>query len=1296
MLGYILLLFFLLFNCSMFASSIPVKVSHEYTMDYSARQLSFSEGLSHHSINCICEDSQNNIWIGTFSGLNKLTENQVEKYFTNSLSDNGQKNIKAIACDAQDNVWAVCGMTLERLRVGEDEFKKVQGLSGIQAILLTKENCLYVSAREGIWRYDSENDSFIKKLAIKFNDVKKMVELDSEHFLLLRNGKGIQLWNIQNNTVQNTSITENVRYFDPLVVIGEGEIWKINMKNELVHYRWERENDSFRVVKILDKETLHLSHTVIELCERNGKILIGTDGEGIKILDPQTLKVTSLEAGRNAHLVKSCRCLYIDRYSNIWVGTPRLGCVLLRESFVNVWTDVSIPGESRLSSTVITGICQMPDRNIYISTDGGGVNKLNPETRWISFLTQTKDEKVTSMIPYGNNHLLLYIYEKGFFLMDLKTEKMQPFFKFDITCKSYNVKLYKEKRFLELLGNVFMVYDEKEGSLRNFTFTDGNVPNWCFFVNDGNFSFHREKIYQIDPVQAEISPIYVHDKEIFTAACSLNGDRIYFSDEDGLNVFELNTRECRHLLDLKIPVTVIKCVDEEQVWFGNVNGIYCMNSDESVIFQLDESEGVPQDSYNPAAVCVADNGRLYLGGVRALVEVNRKVKKENISEITVQPVSIQIDNRTPEDLTQRDGKMIRVPWNYNSITVNVRKKGNIYLNVNKNMKLFVDGKYSLTDIVSSSSFQLPSLPPGRYKISIATEDSAGKYGTPELIAILKVKAPFWKTAGGLVVIILILTLIAVFVVIYIYNYKKQVLKRKYEKKEKVLLKMQNNFLINISHEFRTPLTLIFSPLKKLLSNGDRNSEIYGEVRMALRHAVNMNSLIDMVLDVTKIEKNKEGLLLHHACFNRWLMAVVEDFQPEFDNHEVLLVADLDNQIEMVDFDVNRCRMVLSNFLMNALKFSPAGTEVRVTSRNLGGKVRVSVSDRGKGIDDKNIKNCFRRYWQGEGSKGFGIGLSYAKIIVDMHHGDIGVYNNEGPGATFWFELPFVQEDNPNNERAEEIMDFFKSYETQTESVVSEIHVETKNCSILIVDDNEELRTSLVHNSTGLFANVYEAGNGKDALGVLFDKSPDLVISDVKMPVMDGYELCRTIKSTLEISHIPVILLSSYAAAEQKLVGYKIGADAYLAKPFDFDLLLAMVQKELYTRESLRKKYSESLAPIKPSESTFSGPDENFITKLNEIITNNIDNSEMGINLILQEMQMGRNQFYAKLKSLTDMTLRAYINRIRINMACSMIDEGNSDFSDIAYRLGYSSPAYFSTVFKQEMGVSPKEYRSKKS
>ena len=423
---------------------------------------------------------------------------------------------------------------------------------------------------------------------------------------------------------------------------------------------------------------------------------------------------------------------------------------------------------------------------------------------------------------------------------------------------------------------------------------------------------------------------------------------------------------------------------------------------------------------------------------------------------------------------------------------------------------------------------------------------------------------------------------------------------------------------------------------------------------------------------------------------------MEEFRPEFDNHEVNLVAVLDEKVGMVDLDVNRCRIVISNFLMNALKFSPAGTEVKVTSRLEDGMVKICVSDSGKGMDEANLKNCFRRYWQGEGSKGFGIGLSYAKIIVDMHHGHIGVYNNEGPGATFWFELPLVQEDSPANEKSDEIMDFFKGYEEPSDSALpEEIQLDTKKYSILIVDDNEELRTSLVNDSKEHFAKVYSAGNGKEALDLIFEKNPDLVISDVKMPVMDGFELCRTIKSTLEISHIPVILLSSYADAEQKLAGYKIGADAYLAKPFDSALLLAMVQKELYTRECLKKKYAESLAPIAPSESTFSGPDEDFITKLNEIITNNIDNSEMGINLILQEMQMGRNQFYAKLKSLTDMTLRAYINRIRINMACSLIEEGNSDFSDIAYRLGYSSPAYFSTVFKQEMGVSPKEYRAQK-
>ena len=506
------------------------------------------------------------------------------------------------------------------------------------------------------------------------------------------------------------------------------------------------------------------------------------------------------------------------------------------------------------------------------------------------------------------------------------------------------------------------------------------------------------------------------------------------------------------------------------------------------------------------------------------------------------------------------------------------------------------------------------------------------------------------------------------------------------------MEQQIQFLMNISHELRTPLTLILTPLKKLVESSSDNPTYNDHVKFILFQTKNMRRLIDMFLDVRKLEKGSQKLVLQSVKINDWITLCFEEFEYEFRTRGIQLKIELDERVDVVDLDMERCKIILSNFLTNALKYSPKDTVTTISSTLMVDKVRVSVSDCGKGLSQSDLNKVFERFYQDSNRMAsFGIGLSYAKMIAQMHNGSVGAYNNEAEGATFFFELPLSQKHVSETVGYEQIYNFFAGADNQIITPQEQIDLQLSAYSVMVVDDNKDLIDLLKNSMKPHFKKVYTASNGEEAFRLVCEKTPDIVVSDVNMPLMDGFEMCKKMKTTLEVSHIPVILLTAYAEIDNSILGYKMGADGYLTKPFDVDHLLSVVKNVLYNRECVKKKYLSANTPIDLQNLTFSNSDEKFLTHLNQIIQEHVADCELDLQFILKEMKMGRQLFQNKLKSVTDLTIKSYINKIRITHACVLLSEGELNISEVAYKTGFSSPSYFSTVFKQVMGSSPKEY-----
>ena len=510
------------------------------------------------------------------------------------------------------------------------------------------------------------------------------------------------------------------------------------------------------------------------------------------------------------------------------------------------------------------------------------------------------------------------------------------------------------------------------------------------------------------------------------------------------------------------------------------------------------------------------------------------------------------------------------------------------------------------------------------------------------------------------------------------------------------------FLININHELRTPLTLIHAPLKQLLESLSPEDDKYPVIQSISKQSGRMKNLLNMVLDVRKMEVGQSTLNVGTVELTPWIEQLITDFRPEAQLKGISILYSPGPEVDTLCFDKEKCTTILINLLINALKYSPENSLIRVTTSLSDDKnrVRISVSDEGPGLKDVDINNLFIRFYQGNNSRpGTGIGLSYSKILAEQHGGSIGAYDHgDMSGSTFWFELPRDTQPGKVTLQPQPYLNELLAPTEELESIPDgkDGKEETQGNTLLIVDDNKDLTDYLSDALKNKFKKIWMAYDGEEALRICRESHPDIVVSDIQMPRMNGYKLCKHIKEDLEISHIPVILLTARNDEESKTFGYKNGADAYQTKPFEVDILYTIIQSQLKNRERMRMRYSGTEPLPQPQESTFSSADEIFLKRMNKTISDNLENPQMGVPLLCTELGISRASLYNKLKALTGMGANDYITKIRMEKAVWLLTHSSLSINEIADQTGFSTSRYFSTVFKQYMGCSPTQYKEEHS
>lgn len=706
---------------------------------------------------------------------------------------------------------------------------------------------------------------------------------------------------------------------------------------------------------------------------------------------------------------------------------------------------------------------------------------------------------------------------------------------------------------------------------------------------------------------------------------------------------------------------------------------------------MDEVDGVLPNEYLFNAALLAKNGDILMGGTEGMTLIDPAIHFEANVNSTIELLDVLL-NGLPVSLEEKHDvatESIKVPWNFSSLQLKVLLNENDVFRKNR-FRFHIEGYEQELTQSNSNSLIINYLPIGEYTITASYYTRKGEWGPKQQILHLIVTPPWWKTDWFYMGLIILICLLTYGVMYSLYRKKKIKQKREIMRLKNKMYEEKINFLTNISHELRTPLTLICAPLKRILNHETEEGDVNRLLVSIYKQAHQMKGIIDMVLDVRKLEEGKEMLHILPHSLNEWVRSVGDKFTFEFESKGIKIEYKLDEKIKEVPFDKSKCEFVLSNFLMNALKFSESGTTTTIITSLSPEKdwIRVSVQDEGMGLTLVDMNSLFSNFYQGAHEKGgSGIGLSYAKSLINHHKGKVGASNASGHGAVFYFELPLFT--NAHGQLTPISAEVPGDVEVKEADSID--YTFLQKYSVIVVEDTADLRNYLKETLGNYFARVYVAKDGKDGLELIKQRLPDIIISDVMMPRMNGFELCREVKTNLDISHIPFILLTAYHNSQNMYTGYKTGADIFLPKPFEIDSLLALAYNQLRLREQIRKRYINDKL-LSHKEISFSNADEAFLLKLNAIIEENMSNPELGVAFLATNMCISRSLLFNKIKAITGMGIIDYVNKLRIDKSVVLLTTTSMNITEISEVVGFSSLRYFSKVFKAIKGEIPSAYR----
>ena len=1277
--------------------------------DYYFRQISLEQGLSQSRVQCIYRDHLGVIWIGTKWGLNSYDQSELKSYFhdreqPNSLPDNF---IRFITEDRLGDLYVSTNKGIAIYNKAENQFQplKYNGKPfNAWSYLQIGDNFLF-GGEETLYQYNLTDKSITTIFpdidGDKLKCINRIFQWSPDVLITSSKKDGLWMYDLIKKKMYRCPFVKE-REINTIFVDSQNRLWVSFYGKGIACYSKEGK----RLFSLSTKNSGLNNDIIFDFLEKDNQLWIATDGGGINILDFQTMKFSHLKHisdDEQSLPNNSIYRLYKDQMDNIWIGSIHGGLFAIKKVFIKTYKDVPLNNPNGISERTVVSIFEDKDTLLWIGTDGGGINSFDQKTNTFHHYPTTYGEKVTSITDFSENELLLSCFNKGIFTFNKRTAQMQPFpiINDSISKREFSsgdlVNLYATKDNIYILGAKVYIYNKhtRQTSILYAPQIDiqRQIAMQAIYSDDTHlYLMGTNNLFKLNFKTNELSSLVnMKEGDDFTSACRDDKGNFWIGSNFGLLFYNKQTGKTEKIhTNLFNSVSSLAYDKKGKVWIGAQNMFFAYIINEKRFVILDESDGVPSNELIFTPIPALRTPNLYMGGTMGLVRINTDIIFESNSSPILKLLEVKLNGKST--LKQVNNNCISIPWNHSSFNIKViaDEKNSFRKHL---FRYVITGKDKMVIESYLQTLELGTLASGEYTISVSCDSSNGEWSQPTEILTIIVSPPWWKSTWFIILCIFFAFLVAGVVFFSLIRKKENRLKREMREHEKKIYEEKIRFLINISHELRTPLTLIYASLKRILNKEVKQDELPEYLQGAFKQANQMKDIINIVLDTRKMEVGQEVLHISSHPLHKWIQEVAETFQTASKAKEIEITYDFDDSIQSIAYDDTKCKVVLSNLIMNALKYSPNQTRIVIKTIRTNESIQVHVQDQGIGLDNVDIKKLFTRFYQGKHNEGgSGIGLSYAKMLIDLHGGRMGAFNNKDRGATFFYEIPAnLQEQEVSCPQHSYLNELLSSPEE--EEKIESGAFSLQGYSLLIVEDKQDLREFLKNALKDKFKKIYQAENGLVALEVIKQQQPDIIVSDVMMPQMNGYQLCKEIKENLNISHIPVILLTARADSESQMLGYKLGADAYLPKPFEMEMLLSVIQNQMRNREYIKSRYRGNQFILSPQEATFSNADEQFMIKLNEMIDQNLSQPDLDVKFLTVQMAMSRTSLYNKVKELTGMGANDYINRRRIDKAIILLIQSDMSITEISEQVGFTYQRYFSTLFKEMKGMTPSQFRA---
>ena len=1055
---------------------------------------------------------------------------------------------------------------------------------------------------------------------------------------------------------------------------------------------------------------------------KEGTVFVATNTRGLVTYDELSGCLVSIAHDpNNADKLKSNRlkALFIDEDNNLWTSYSKQGMSISSSSYgiCNMAHVTSI--NKRNERDDIISLTYDENGDLWLGTEGYGL--FNSGITDMGLLpdivpnSSNEDNSVTSTFLDSNGNLWIGIYRKGLFFRKGKSWKM-----FLDGMSPYSIVE-------DHSGNIFV------GTLRDGLFRlspeNGYVPDP---IKVGNAKYIPSLSYDGDRTAyvATSSGLAAVDTETCVGA-SLTGNRKgteMFSAESLLCVFcdsrgliwlvgsgvtdsiEIFNPEDDTILQVPTPESFKNSIiedDNRNIWISSDEGVInvLVNNDYtnggyrfSSYLYNPVSNDVAFRHFNNRAVAKSPEGLITFGSTNGYITINPAAYafyQEGGSNKT-DIVSLKINNDLVSPGFEYNGRIIlnkdlsatssiSLKHNENNLTFLVHSQdysSPFETTYYYSIKCLGDNWYRIYD----HTIDINNIPVGTYTLSIARKKPDGTLAEPSTSLDICINAPWYRTVLAYILYTLILLALIVAILYYFSERKSQQLKLEQAENEihrqAQLNEMKLRFFTNISHDFRTPLTLIITPLEAYLNDKDKNPDVKFFTPI-YKNAVRLLQLVNQILDFRKLDVYGDTLNLSNGDIVLFVRNVCDSFTSFAEDNKIDIHFSSSNPSLNMAFDSDKLTKIMMNLLSNAFKHTPQGGSVQVRVEIVYDSLNISVIDNGCGVPDKDKESIFQRFYQrnadNSANMGSGIGLHIVKEFVTLHKGTITVTDNVPKGACFTFSLPITQcQEAQPDEREEENV----TYELEA--------IDGKRYTLLLVEDNAEFLDFLSQSLSDEYS-IIKAENGLEALKQMEKNSVDLVVSDVMMDKMDGLELCHRIKTDINYSHIPLILLTAKSMVEDEIQGFEDGADDYITKPFNLSVLKLRIHTLLKLKEQYRKEIRTKLE-INPSEVTITSLDEQFLSAALKAVEGNIGNPDFSVEDLSAALNMHRSHLYRKLLGITGKTPIEFIRLVRLKRAKQYLAQSQMYIAEIAYQVGFNSPKLFAKYFKDEFGETPSQYK----